>query len=58
MGLDAISNCYNKVVIEYRVKQFWSENHTCNFKSNERANFEITRMIPDQIALHSVQLPL
>ena len=31
------------MVIEFRVVQFWSE---------------ITRMISDQIALHSVQLPL
>ena len=36
-------NGCNKVVIEVRVVQFWSE---------------ITRMISDQIALHSVQLPL
>ena len=51
----------NKVVIELRVVQFWSEiilvisNRTraaCSF------DFEITHMISDQIALHSVQLPL
>ena len=46
-------NGSNKVVIELPVVQFWSEiileisNH-----------FEITRMISDQIALHSFQLPL
>ena len=49
------------MVIELRVVQFWSEiilvisNQTraaCSF------DFEITRMISDQIALHSVQLPL
>ena len=51
----------NKVAIELRVVQFWSEiilvisNQTraaCSF------DFEITWMISDQIALHSVQLPL
>jgi len=36
-------NGSNKVALELRVGQFWSE---------------ITRMISDQIALHSVQLPL
>ena len=50
-----------KVVNEPRVVQFWSEiilvisNRThaaCSF------DFEIMRMISDQIALHSVQLPL
>ena len=49
------------MVIELCVVQFWSEiilvisNQTraaCSF------DFEITRMISDQIALHSVQLPL
>ena len=49
------------MVIELRVVQFWSEiilvisNQTraaCSF------DFEIMRMISDQIALHSVQLPL
>ena len=34
------------MVIELRVVQFWSD-----FKSNSR-DFEITRMIADQIALH------
>ena len=51
----------NKVAIELRVVQFWSEiilvisNRTrsaCSF------NFEITRTISDHIVLHSVQLPL
>ena len=54
-------NGSNKVAIELRVLQFWSQiilvisNRTraaCSF------DFEITRMISDQIALHSVQLPL
>ena len=51
----------NKVVIELRVVQFWSEiilvisNRTSAARSFD---FEITRMISDQIALHSVQLPL
>ena len=54
-------NGSNKVTIELRVAQFWSEiilvisNRTCAMRSFD---FEITRMIPDQIALHSVQLPL
>ena len=49
-----------KVVIELRVVQFWSEiilvisNRTCAARSFD---FEITRMISNQIALHSVQLP-
>ena len=54
-------NGSSKVAIELRVVQFWSEiilvisNRTraaCSF------DFEVTRMISDQIALHSVQLPL
>ena len=49
------------MVIELRVVQFWSEiilvisNRTHAARS---IDFEITRMISDQIALHSVQLPL
>ena len=54
-------NGSNKVAIELPGVQFWSEiilvisNGTramCSF------DFEITRMISDQIALHSVHLPL
>ena len=45
-------NGSNKVAIELRVVQFWSEIILAI------SNFEITRMISDQIALHSVQLPL
>ena len=54
-------NGCNKVVIELRVVQFWSEiilvisNRT---RAARSFDFEITRMISDQIALHSVQLPL
>ena len=54
-------NGFNKVVIELRVVQFWSEiilvisNRT---RAARSFDFEITRMISDQIALHSVQLPL
>ena len=54
-------NGCNKVVIEPRVVQFWSEiilvisNRTRTARS---FNFEITRMISAQIALYSVQLPL
>ena len=49
------------MVIELCVVQFWSEiilvisNRTRAARSSD---FEITRMISDQIALHSVQLPL
>jgi len=53
-------NGCNKVAIELRVVQFWSE--IILVISNQTAArsfaFEITRMISDQIALHSVQLPL
>ena len=51
----------NKVAIELWVVQFWSEiilvisNRTRTFHS---FNLEIMCMISDQIALHSVQLPL
>ena len=57
----AIKNRCIKVVIELRVEQFWPEivlvisNRTCAARS---FSFEITRMISDQIALHSVQSPL
>ena len=49
------------MVIELRVLQFWSEiilvisNRT---RAARSFDFEITRMISDQIALHLVQLPL
>ena len=54
-------NGSNKVVIELWVVQFWSEiilvisNQT---RAARSFDFEITRMISDQIALHSVRLPL
>ena len=54
-------NGSNKVAIELPVMQFWSEiifvisNRTGAARSFD---FEIMRMISDQIALHSVQLPL
>ena len=54
-------NGSNKVAIELSGVQFWSEiilvisNQT---RAARSFNFEITRMISDQIALHSVQLPL
>ena len=54
-------NGSNKVVIELQVVQFWSKiilvisNQTHAARSFD---FEITRMISDQIALQSVQLPL
>ena len=54
-------NGSNKVVIELRVVQFWSE-IILEISNRTRAagslDFEITHMISDQIALHSVQLPL
>ena len=49
------------MVIELRLTQFWSEiilvisNRT---RATRSFDFEIARMISDQIALHSVQLPL
>jgi len=54
-------NGSNELAIELRVVQFWSEiilvisNQTCATRSFD---FEITRMISDQIALPSVQIPL
>ena len=54
-------NEYNKVEIELRVVQFWTEiklvitNHT---PASRSCDFLITRLISVQIALHSVQLPL
>ena len=59
--LTEFQNGCNKVVIELRVVQFWSEiilvisNQTRAARSSD---FQITRMISDQIALHSVRLPL
>ena len=44
----------NKVEIALRVVQFWSE---IKLVITNR-DFVITRLISDQIALHSVQLPL
>jgi len=50
-------NGSNKVAIELRVVQFWSEiilvisNRT---RATRLFDFEITRMISDQIALHLV----
>ena len=49
------------MVIELRVVQFWSEIILAISNQNRAVrsfDFEITRMISDQIALHSVQLPL
>ena len=51
----------NKVVIKLFVMQFWSEIILVISNQTHAAHsfdFEITRMISDQIALHSVQLPL
>ena len=49
------------MVIELRFVQFWSEIILVILNRTRAArwfDFEITRMISDQIALHSVQLPL
>jgi len=54
-------NVSNKVAIELQVLQFWSEAVLWNSNQTRAAHsfdFEIRCMIPDQIALHSVQLPL
>ena len=54
-------NGCNKVVIEPRVVQFWSEIIRMISKQTHAMrlfDFEITRMISAQIALRSVQLPL
>ena len=51
----------NKVEIALRVVQFWSEIKlviTNRTPASRSCNFVITRLISDQIALHSVQLPL
>ena len=51
----------NKVEIELRVVQFWSEIKlviTNRTPASRSCDFVITRLISDQIALHSVQLPL
>ena len=44
------------MVIKLRVLQLWSE--IILVISNRLIDFEITRIISDQIAFHSVQLPL
>ena len=54
-------NGRNKMVIEPRVVQFWSEIILVISNRTRAAcliDFEITRIISAQIALHSVQLPL
>ena len=46
---------------ELRVAQFWSEIILVSSNRSRAVrslDFEITRMISDQIALHSVQLPI
>ena len=49
------------MVIALRVRQFWSEIKlviTDRTPATRSCDFVITRLISDQIALHSVQLPL
>ena len=56
-----LQNECNKVAIELRVVQFWSEIKLVISNQTRAArlfDFEITCIISDQIALHSVQLPL
>ena len=53
------SNCF--VSPDFRVLQFWSEIKlviTNRTPASRSCNFVFTRLISDQIALHSVQLPL
>ena len=54
-------NEYNKVEIELRVVQFWTEIKlviTNRTPASRSCDFVITRLISVLIALHSVQLPL
>ena len=54
-------NGSNKLVNELRVVQIWSKIILVISKrtsAQREFDFEIMRMISDQIALHSVQLPL
>jgi hypothetical protein len=54
-------NEYNKVEIELRVVQFWTEIKlviTNRTPASRSCDFVITRLISVQIALHEVQLPL
>ena len=54
-------NEYNKVEIELRVVQFWTEIKlviTNRTPASRSCDFVITRLISVQIAVHSVQLPL
>ena len=52
-------NGFNKVVTELSGVQFWSEIILMiSNRTRAAGDFEITHMISDQIALHSVQLPL
>jgi hypothetical protein len=54
-------NEYNKVEIEPRVVQFWTEIKlviTNRTPASRSCDFVITRLISVQIAFHSVQLPL
>ena len=59
--VDFKTNVHNKVEIALRVVQFWSEIKlviTNRIPALRSCDFVITRLISDQIALHSVQLPL
>ena len=54
-------NGSNKVAIKLRVVQFWSEIILVILNQTRAArsfDFKTTRMISDQIAIRSVQLPL
>ena len=61
VGACRFQNECNKVEIALRVVQFWSEIKlviTNRTPASRSCDFVITRLISDQIALHSVQLPL
>ena len=61
MSCFRFQNKCNKVEIALRVMQFWSEIKlviTNRTPASRSCDFVITRLISDQIALHSMQLPL
>ena len=61
MSCFRFQNECNKVEIALRVVEFWSEIKlviTNRTPASRSCDFVITRLISDQIALHSVQLPL
>ena len=60
-NISIFQNEYNKVEIELRVVQFWTEIKlviTNRTPASRSGDFVITRLISVKIALHSVQSPL